>query len=73
VTTAAEYRQFVKECVESARSAPSDEIRKHFLEIAKLWMQVAERMDARAVQATQREKLGHVDGPLPQQSGAGPQ
>jgi hypothetical protein len=46
VTTAAEYRQFAKECVESACAAASDDIRKQFLDIAKLWMEAADKMDA---------------------------
>ncbi len=46
MTTAAEYRKLATECVESARSAASDDIRKQFLDIAELWMQAADKMDA---------------------------
>jgi hypothetical protein len=38
MTTAAEYRQFAQECIESARAATSEAARKQFLDIAKLWL-----------------------------------
>jgi hypothetical protein len=40
-----EYRQYAEECLQSARTAPSDDARKHFLELAKMWMIAAQQMD----------------------------
>lgn len=65
MTTAAAYRRYAKECVESAWSATSDSVRKQFLEIAKLRMMAAVKMDTGAVHATSREGLGRADRPLP--------
>jgi hypothetical protein len=45
MTTAVEYRQYAKECLESAREATSDPIRKQFLDMAKLWMLAADKLD----------------------------
>jgi hypothetical protein len=45
-TTAKEYRRYAQECIESAREAKSDPVRKQFLDLAKLWMTAAERRDA---------------------------
>jgi hypothetical protein len=61
VTTAAEYRQFAKECVESACAAASDDIRKQFLDIAKLWMEAADKMDAAKSQGAAGEE-GRASG-----------
>jgi hypothetical protein len=44
--TALDYRQFARECTQGARSATSNEIRKQFLELAKLWMTAAERLES---------------------------
>ena len=44
--TAANYRQYAKECTQGARSATSDPIRKQFLELAKLWMTAAESLES---------------------------
>jgi hypothetical protein len=46
MTTAAEYRRYAQEAIESAPIALSNPVREHFLEIAKLWLMAAERMDA---------------------------
>jgi hypothetical protein len=48
MTTAVEYRQYAQECIESAREATSEPVRKQFLELAKLWMTAAERLDTRS-------------------------
>lgn len=45
MTTAAEYRQYAQECIESARSATVDSVRKQFLDIAKLWLMAADKVD----------------------------
>ena len=45
--TAAEYRRYAEECVESARSATSDDVRIQFLELAKLWLAAATQLELR--------------------------
>ena len=49
MTTAKDYRQYAQECIESARQATSESVRKQFLDLAKLWMTAADRMDSRDV------------------------
>ena len=39
------YRQYAAECLESARTATSEDVRKHFLELAKMWMTAAQQLD----------------------------
>ena len=48
MTTATEYRQFAQECMASAREAMTDPVRKQFLDLAKLWLTAAERLDGRS-------------------------
>ena len=50
MATATEYRQYAQECIQCAREAATDPVRKQFLDLAKLWMTAAERMDAGAQQ-----------------------
>jgi hypothetical protein len=45
--TAAEYRKYAQECMDSARTATSDEARAQFLELAKLWLSAAVQIDVR--------------------------
>ena len=40
-----EYRQYAKEAMDSARTAPSDNVRKLFLDLAKMWMTAAQVAD----------------------------
>ena len=40
-----QYRQYAEECIESARHATSDDVRKHFLDLAKMWMTAAKQME----------------------------
>jgi hypothetical protein len=40
-----EYRQYAAECVESARTATSEKVRDHFLDLAKMWMTAAWQLD----------------------------
>ncbi len=40
-----EYRQYAAECLESARTATTEEVRKHFLELARMWMTAAQQLD----------------------------
>jgi hypothetical protein len=65
VSTAAEYRQNAQECIEGARQAANDAIRKQFLDLAKLWMIAADKMDAGEVLPDDSEEFGRVDGPVP--------
>jgi hypothetical protein len=59
-TTANEYRRYAKECIDSAREAPSEPVRKQFLDLARLWMTAAERADARVAPSQPISKLdGH--------------
>lgn len=60
MTTAIEYRQYARECMDSARAATSEPVRQQFLEIAKLWLTAAARMDTPLVSA--KEIIGKVDG-----------
>jgi hypothetical protein len=60
MTTANEYRQYARECVESARAATSEPVRQQFLDIAKLWLTAAARMDTPLGSA--KEIIGKVDG-----------
>ena len=46
VTTALEYREYAKECMESAQTAASNALREHFLELEKLWTAAADEMEA---------------------------
>jgi hypothetical protein len=61
VTTAAEYRQYAQDCIQSARHATADEVRHQFLDLAKLWMEAAGRMED-AEQRTE-SSLPRVNGP----------
>jgi hypothetical protein len=45
MATAAEYRQYARECMESARDSHNDAVRQQFLELATLWMTAAHRLD----------------------------
>jgi hypothetical protein len=45
MSKSSEYRQYAEECLQSARTAPSDDARKQFLELAKMWMTAAQQMD----------------------------
>lgn len=43
--TASEFRQYAEECLASARAARTDERRKHFIDMAKMWTTAAVRID----------------------------
>ena len=65
MATPAEYRQFANECIHSARTATSEPVRKQFLELAKLWMTAAERMEASSSSSNAEKgdgKAGNGDG-----------
>jgi hypothetical protein len=40
-----EYRQYATECMDAAKTATNDAVRKQFLDMAKMWMQAAQLMD----------------------------
>ena len=44
-----DYRLFARECVESARRARSDELRKHFLDLAQMWTKAAADREAKSI------------------------
>jgi hypothetical protein len=71
MTTASEYRQYARACIDSARDATSDPVRNQFLELAKLWLTAAARVEAQAVSPQQTKPKG--DGHAPALLGeAGP-
>ena len=45
--TVTEYRQYAQECMESARTPTSDDVRTQFLELAKLWLAAATQLELR--------------------------
>lgn len=47
MTTAAEYRSYAQECMQSARDANEDAVRVQFLELAQLWMLAAQKLDGK--------------------------
>ena len=50
MTTAAEFRQYAQECVESIRTSESYAVRKSLLDRAQLWMQAADKLEAGVAQ-----------------------
>jgi hypothetical protein len=40
-----EYRRYAQEAMVSARNATSDDVRKQFLDLAKMWMTAAHQTD----------------------------
>jgi hypothetical protein len=40
-----EYRQYADECLESARTATTEDVRNQFLDLAKMWMTAAQQLD----------------------------
>lgn len=45
--TAVEYRKYAQECIERAGIASSDVVRTQFLELAKVWLAAATRLELR--------------------------
>ena len=65
-TTPNEYRRYAKECMDSAREAPSEPVRKQFLDLAKLWMTAAEHSDApSAPQSAPTMPISKLNGQTP--------
>jgi hypothetical protein len=45
MSKSSEYRQYARECIESARTATTEEVRRQFLELAKVWTTAAAQID----------------------------
>jgi hypothetical protein len=45
MSTQEDFRRYADECLESAKYAKDDIVRKRFLELAKLWMTAAQQLD----------------------------
>jgi hypothetical protein len=66
MTTATEYRQYAQECIKSARAAAADPVRKQFLDLAKLWMEAAVRVEG--AHSTPSQPAKKIDGHAPPES-----
>ena len=51
-----QYREFARECLQWAEESASEEDRRHFLDMAKLWVHAAAQL---------RDMSHHSDAPLP--------
>jgi hypothetical protein len=69
MTVAAEYRKYAQECLESARSAGTDDARQQYLDIAKLWLMAADRLEGGVGRLNDSWLL---DGQVPQNQGVAP-
>ena len=60
-----QYLIYAQECIDSAHHATSDDVRKQFLELAKLWSTAAQQMgDGMSVPITpDPKKAPHKAGP----------
>ena len=58
IFTISDYQQFAQECIESARLARSEELRKHFLDLAKMWAKAAASHQSAAIPELVRDKVG---------------
>ncbi len=68
MTAANKYREYAEECIRDARKANSEPIRQQFLDLAKLWMTAADRLERLSAPTPTKEKL---DGPnRPESAGA---
>lgn len=45
MSKSSEYRHYAEECLQSARTAPSEVAGKQFLDLARMWMTAAQQMD----------------------------
>lgn len=63
MTTATQYRQYARECMDSARDATSEPARTQFLEIAKLWLTAAARVDTRLTSSKRTKSNGRGHAP----------
>jgi hypothetical protein len=65
VTTATKYRQFAQECIDSAQAATSETVHEQFLDIAKLWLMTAAKLDAGVGLETMRLRSSEQTGRHP--------
>jgi hypothetical protein len=66
--TAAEYRQYAIDCIESAREAATELIREQYLDLAVLWLKAATQI---AKQPGLPLHLDRIDGYPPPGSDSG--
>jgi hypothetical protein len=52
--TAAEYRAMAEECIKWAAEAYTDEVRESYLQLARIWLDTASRLDG--LPATETEQ-----------------
>jgi hypothetical protein len=69
MTTAADYRRYARECIDSANDALTEPVRQQFLDLATLWLTAAERMETRPGPLPQNQNK--VDGSRAPGSGSG--
>jgi hypothetical protein len=55
VTTAADFRQYVQECIQSEREAATDAVSQQYLELAKLWLMAAKLAEGSGSKRTDGE------------------
>jgi hypothetical protein len=59
MTSAAEYRAYAEQCIESAKTASSQEGRDALLEMARVWIDAAHQLDQLQIaQRTEDAKPG---------------
>ena len=56
MSDADDYRQYAKECAEWARSASSEAEREQLLDLARVWLTTARRLEGVVVPSVPREK-----------------
>jgi hypothetical protein len=57
MASAAEYRQYARECLEWADKAENEAERKHFLSMARAWTQAALRLEGLMVPHVRKKPL----------------
>jgi len=65
MTTAAQYRQYANECIDSAREAQTTEERLQFLKLAKIWLTSAESIERLSAPADSTRNNGLHPEPQP--------
>ena len=53
--TAAEYRAMAEECIKWAGEAYTDEVRESYLQLARIWLNTASRLNGMAETDTETE------------------
>ncbi len=67
MTTSAQYRHYAEECMQSAREAVSETLRRQYLELAELWIKSSLILEAREARfgTTQQSAASKTDGAAP--------